>query len=296
MSPPETVAPAPPVTTLPAPAQPPLQGSPKAPQDHGLPIRPIDLTRILVADPRLAAADRTPLEQFARLLDATYHHEYVARLRTLKHLYFPLDPDHECIHIREADDTPSDRKIDTFLKPFEALLLSANFQRLGLDVVKQAVAEPNELGLNYVPNFDLFDHLEIWVRGSTIVERSCRRWNWKRGYRKVTLSFDAYQRLVVTLKFKPGPHLGCFARPDVLYIRMFKDVPHVDMEMHLPEQGTRVRMRTIDRPRSPRRSPSACRPSCGRHSSRPCCGNSSTSGSSPSPSPSTSPPRWWWRR
>jgi hypothetical protein len=28
---------------------------------------------------------------------------------------------------------------------------------------------------------------------------------------------------------------------------MFKDVPHVDMEMHLPEQGTRVRMRWIDK-------------------------------------------------
>jgi hypothetical protein len=28
---------------------------------------------------------------------------------------------------------------------------------------------------------------------------------------------------------------------------MFKDVPHVDMEMHLPEQGTKVRMRLVDK-------------------------------------------------
>ncbi len=28
---------------------------------------------------------------------------------------------------------------------------------------------------------------------------------------------------------------------------MFKDVPHVDMEMHLPEQGTKVKMRWIDK-------------------------------------------------
>src|SRR5262249_41017858 len=38
-----------------------------------------------------------------------------------------------------------------------------------------------------------------------------------------------------------------FVRSDVLYLRMFKDVPHVDMEMHLPEQGTKVRMRWIDK-------------------------------------------------
>jgi hypothetical protein len=51
----------------------------------------------------------------------------------------------------------------------------------------------------------------------------------------------------VALKFKEGVNLGPFARSDVLYLRMFKDVPHVDMEMHLPEQGTKVRMRWIDR-------------------------------------------------
>ena len=28
---------------------------------------------------------------------------------------------------------------------------------------------------------------------------------------------------------------------------MFKDVPHVDLEMHLPEQGTKVKMRMIDK-------------------------------------------------
>jgi hypothetical protein len=28
---------------------------------------------------------------------------------------------------------------------------------------------------------------------------------------------------------------------------MFKDVPHVDIEMHLPEQGTKVKMRWIDK-------------------------------------------------
>ncbi|MBV8228733.1 MAG: DUF3754 domain-containing protein, partial [Planctomycetaceae bacterium] len=36
-------------------------------------------------------------------------------------------------------------------------------------------------------------------------------------------------------------------RSDVLYLRMFKDVPHVDMEMHLPERGTKVEMRWIDK-------------------------------------------------
>ena len=49
------------------------------------------------------------------------------------------------------------------------------------------------------------------------------------------------------MKFKPDTKLDPFVRSDVVYLRMFKDVPHVDMEMHLPEQGTKVRMRWIDK-------------------------------------------------
>ena len=66
-------------------------------------------------------------------------------------------------------------------------------------------------------------------------------------FRKRTVWLDAYQRMVVFLKFKPDPKLDPFVRSDVIYLRMFKDVPHVDMEMHLPEQGTKVRMRWIDK-------------------------------------------------
>ena len=59
---------------------------------------------------------------------------------------------------------------------------------------------------------------------------------------------DAYQRLVIALKFKRrASNLGPYVRSDVVYLRMFKDVPHVDMEMHLPEQGTKVKMRWIDK-------------------------------------------------
>ncbi len=102
------------------------------------------------------------------------------------------------------------------------------------------------MGLTYVPDFTLFEHLRVYVRGYTRIIRECRerqdavpasgRW-----------LLDAYQRLVIALKFKEGSKLGPNVRSDVLYLRMFKDVPHVDMEMHLPEQGTRVRMRWIDK-------------------------------------------------
>jgi hypothetical protein len=99
--------------------------------------------------------------------------------------------------------------------------------------------------LTYVPNLNLFEHLRVYVRGNTTLTRNVRTWNSRFRKRKITL--DAYRRLIVAIKFQPGKHLGEYARSDVLYLRLFKDVPHVDMEMHLPEQGTKVRMRLVDK-------------------------------------------------
>ena len=97
------------------------------------------------------------------------------------------------------------------------------------------------MGLTYVPDLSLFEHIEVWVRGYIRITRDCR--SYKTRYLKRTAHFDAYQRLVVALKFMPDLKLGPHVRSDVLYLRMFKDVPHVDMEMHLPEQGTKGKSR-----------------------------------------------------
>ncbi len=114
-------------------------------------------------------------------------------------------------------------------------------------MIRAAVEAPNELGLNYVPDFTQFDHLRVYARGFTKIVRVSRSVRTK--YRKRTIVLDAYQRLVVVLKFKEGrdKKLGPEVRSDKVYLRMFKDVPHVDMEMHLPEQGTKVRMRWMDK-------------------------------------------------
>jgi hypothetical protein len=210
-----------------------------------IPLRTADLTRRLRADPSLSPTESNLLDQLGRLLAAVFHHEYHAWLTELKDLYAPLDPDSDCIHLRAGTIERSQEVDDLFLKTFEAALIRANYRPLDLQVIEEAIESPNELGLNYIPNFDLFEHLKIYVRGHTRVRRHVRRV--KKFFRKIDIEYDAYQRMVVALKFKENEKLGPFARDDVLYLRLFKDVPHVDMEMHLPEQGTRVVMRTIDK-------------------------------------------------
>ncbi len=229
---------------------PPILGDPLslpsiAVQERALPIRPGDLTRLLKAQPGLDAEARKHLGQFAQILGAIFHSEFYGKLRNLKELYSPLDPDSDHVAFPEHSRKLTATSDEEFLPPFEATMEKANYRKLDVKAIEDAVAAPNELGLTYVPDFTLFEHLRIFVRGYTKISRVFRSPQTR--FRKRTIVLDAYQRLVIVLKFKDGLDLGPFVRTDVIYLRMFKDVPHVDMEMHLPEQGTRVKMRTIDK-------------------------------------------------
>jgi hypothetical protein len=214
-------------------------------REHALPIRQGDLTRMLLAEPGMSERERRQLAEFGKILGATFHSEFFERLTQLKELYAPLDPDADFVALKDYTLSRTEHSDDDFLVPFEATLERANYRPLGLEVIKEAISAPNELGLTYVPDFSLFEHLNVYVRGFTRITRECR--NVKTRFKKRTVVLAAYQRMIVALKFKPGMKLGPNVRSDVLYLRMFKDVPHVDMEMHLPEQGTKVRMRWIDK-------------------------------------------------
>jgi len=214
-------------------------------RERALPVRQGDLNRLLLAEPGLSQGNRDLLAAFGRILGATFHDEFYEKLRSLKELYAPLDPDSDYIPLKDCTRRRSERSDEEFLGPFAEALVRANYDPLPLHVIEEAVAAPNEMGLTYVPDLSLFEHIEVWVRGYIRITRDCR--SYKTRYLKRTAHFDAYQRLVVALKFKPDLKLGPHVRSDVLYLRMFKDVPHVDMEMHLPEQGTKVKMRWIDK-------------------------------------------------
>lgn len=214
-------------------------------RDRAIPIRPGDLTRMLAAEPGLAPTDRLLFGQFARLLGAILHYEFLHWLNELKDLYAPLDPDTDCVDLEQGTPELTEGSDEAFLKPFEAALVRANYRPLKMEVLEHAIRAPNEMGLNYIPNFALFEHLKVYVRGHARIARVVR--GLRTGFKRREVLHPGYQRMILILKFRPHAKLDHYVRTDVLYLRLFKDVPHVDMEMHLPEQGTRVQMRAIDK-------------------------------------------------
>ena len=50
----------------------------------------------------------------------------------------------------------------------------ANYRKLDVGIIEEAVKAPNETGLTYVPDFNQFEHLRIYARGYTQISRVFR--------------------------------------------------------------------------------------------------------------------------
>lgn len=214
-------------------------------RERSIPCRTGDLVRLLLADPSLTPIDRTRLEQLARMLGAVFHYEFADWLNQLKELYAPIDPDTDCVRLGQYSTSLTDDADEAFLAAFETMMMRANYVPLTRPILEQAISAPNDLGLDYVPDLKQFEHLNVYVRGQCKVTRYLRPM--RAWFRRKAASFDAYRRVVIALKYRPEAELDEYVRSDVVYLRMFKDVPFVEMDMHLPEQGTKIRMRWIDK-------------------------------------------------
>jgi hypothetical protein len=214
-------------------------------RERQIPLHSFDLQRFLFADPALSPGERELWRGFGQLFAAVLHHDYLSWASALLDLYSPLDPDTETVAIEGSSRLRTEDSDEKFLKAFETVMLRANFRELHMAEVLEAIKAPNEVGLNYQPNFELFEHLRVFARGRTRVTRTVR--NLRTRMRRKQVELEGFRRMVVVVKFRPSKQLDAFARTDVVYLRLFKDVPFVDMEMHLPEQGTRVKMRGVDK-------------------------------------------------
>jgi hypothetical protein len=212
-------------------------------REHYIPIRKTDLIELLSSDAQLPSADQEQFRRFCRGLVATLHCEYHARLEELKDAYAYFDPDSDTEPLEAHTDEERNQQIERLFDKFIALLERANFKRLSHEDLNAALHKASDWGINLEVNFDVFDRLEIFARGDIVGQRTRRRWrNWLR-VQEVTVPL--YQRLVVILRLKDHAEKTSFVDTESVYIKIFKEIPKVDLEMLLP--GTRVKLSLADR-------------------------------------------------
>ena len=214
-------------------------------REHFIPLRKNDLMELLLHDKQLPADQREPFRQFCRLVGATFHFEYLAKLDELKDAYAPFDPDADT---KEAKAPyPEERKAreDKVFAAFGALMERANFKRLGREEIERALRQkPSDWGLHLDLDLNtVFERFEVYVRGDVVREHSRR--TWRTLWRREKYPVPTYQRLALVLKLRRSRRLDPNLDVNHLYFKVFKDVAKADVDMQLP--GGRPRMTRLDR-------------------------------------------------
>jgi hypothetical protein len=212
-------------------------------REHFIPLRKTDLVDLLCSDKDFPRQDLDAFRRFCRLVSATYHFEYHRRLEELKDAYAPFDPDADTRPLVKLTSEQKQGRLDDLFKEFAWLMERANFQHLTMDTVRAALEGASDWGINMDVDFNVFERLEIFSRGDVQIKRSRRRW--QSLYFKEEIKVPSYQRLVLILKLKPHKRLGRAIDSDSVYLKVFKDIPKLDLEMLLP--GARVHLTKVDR-------------------------------------------------
>lgn len=207
-------------------------------RENYIPVRRHDLINLLCTDRGLDEAAADQFRQLSELLSATFHFEYHKLLEELKNEYSPFDPDEGTKPIVSLSPQERRQKLGRLFERFAWLMERANFKRLDRQEIIEATKAVSDWGLNMDVDFSIFERFDLYGRGDTIGTRYRRRWrNW---WRLESVQLPVYKRMVLIVKLKPSKRLPGGVDTDDVFLKVFKDIPKIDLEMLLP--GSRFRM------------------------------------------------------
>jgi hypothetical protein len=218
-------------------------------REHFIPIRVADLVEYLCREsgPRagqtLSEDEQARFRRFARAVSFHLHATYLAELRRLKDAYASFDPDADPKPLVPLSDEERSAALDRLFDTFVHLMERANYIRLSRDDVERIMQGASDWGVDMHVTWDIFHKVEVFCRGKGTSRRFLRRWY--RAFRRESVEVPTYRRVVVMLKQQPHPRLGGDADTRSVFLKLFKDIPQMDIEMLLP--GTRIKMPLLER-------------------------------------------------
>ena len=208
-----------------------------------------ELIDLCIEDGKLANEDIPPFRAFCELLAAHSNFQFHKHLETLKANYAPFDPDNLEHTLGPAEAIPSDIKENRFVETLRYTLECANYRELDDAAIQEAIANSALVDLKTDIDFNDFDQVVFYYRGSTPTDIDLTRFYvWKKKIQTAVFTnvvlgikfkeasyFQAQKRKVEKLNFKPG----------LMYLYMYRNIPKYDLELLFP--NVKLDMNLIDR-------------------------------------------------
>ncbi len=216
------------------------------PREHFIPLRKAELVTLLANDKTLSTEERQQFLELCQLVGSTIHFDYHRKLEELKEAYFSLDPDVDERTREASSPAQEEQQAGIVFQKFGQMMERANFRKLSSEEVHTSLESASHWGLNLNVDFKIFERLDVYARGDVLGKRKVR--TWQKWYRETTIDVPTYQRLAVAFRLAEesplGPREAAVPHHRPIAMKLFKNIPKVDLEMLLP--GTRVKMTLLD--------------------------------------------------
>jgi len=208
-----------------------------------IPVNEDDLIADLIHYANWSDEQSAQFQQICHLLINLYHVRSHKSLQKIKRAYRPFNPDPDTLAQRPLAPAERHRLLKALIHELGQVLQRANFETLQLTELNQALNKKSPYGVEVSVNFDEFAEIAAFYRGSAVQTITQR--DWRRLFlRKKTTEVKIFRRLFLLLKLKHDTTEQS-NQDDVVYLKLFKNIPTSDLEMLFP--NTRVRMTAFDK-------------------------------------------------
>lgn len=220
-----------------------------ADREHFIPIRVADLVEFLCTESgplrgqQLSDDEQARFRRFSRSVALHLHAIYQSELRQLKDLYAAFDPDADPKPLSPLAPEEKTVALGQLFAAFVHVMERANYVRMSRDEMERLMQGASDWGVDMAVSWDAFERVEVFYRGKGTSKRVRR--SWKNRFRREEVSVPTFHRIAVIVKQRPHQRLGGDADTENVFLKLFKDIPQMDIEMLLP--GTRIKMPLLER-------------------------------------------------
>ncbi len=214
--------------------------------------------------------DPTWCSRFFYYLVAWRHQVFREKLNALKKAYLPFSPDRDTITALHYSDKEKQALQESLLDEVTNLVIRANYNYLTQEDLEHVFQAQSPHGLELKVDLSEYEQLLLFYRGSGVETDQRRTWR-SLFLKKETFDVPVYQRLFLLIKLKPEEqrireimeeegvdetkarkklkkyrsNLPDRMGNDHIYLKLFKRIPKVDLEMLFPT--TRIALKPFDK-------------------------------------------------
>jgi len=191
------------------------------------------------------STEREDFLRFCEMIGNAYHFRFYKILEDFKSAYSSVDPDDN------ARPSPRPAAADRGAPPdgvalskLKSLLTAGNYNPITDRQLQEAFGAVSPWGLDLKVDVSKYEVLELFYRGEYL-DQYQRKWL----FVQKKFEFPVYNRVVLAFRLKEGSVgdddvLSRRFSKEKLYLKLFKNVPTVDLEMLFPD--TKIVIRSID--------------------------------------------------